>query len=372
VSGPALVLYDDATARAFAPFALTRPFCAVRAGAELIGRRWRRALGSSTSSFASSPHLAGFAESGGETAAAGSLAAGTIVANSRYVVALGALNDSARNANVWRGGEHIAAVRLAKPLAIESLADGSLTIESLAANTGTTARIPGRWIHAVWDLIGQLPDQLAEDATALAATVSDASPVRAERTGANPVGARVEAFSRIVGPCVIGPASQILGGRVSGSAIGDDCRVHGDLSTSILIGHANKAHEGFVGHSVIGRWANLGAGTTTSNLKNSYGSVKLWTPGGEHETGLTFLGSLIGDHAKLGIGTMLGTGTVVGAGANVFGTLRPPKRVPPFAWGDAPPYETFSLEKFLEVAARVMARRNVTLDDALATLSGMW
>jgi hypothetical protein len=117
-----------------------------------------------------------------------------------------------------------------------------------------------------------------------------------------------------------------------------------------------------VGHSVIGRWANLGAGTTTSNLKNSYGAVRMWTPEGERGTDLTFLGSLVGDHAKLGIGTMLGTGTVIGAGANVFGTLRPPKRVPPFAWGDAPPYETFTLPKFLDVAGRVMERRKVALD----------
>jgi lysozyme family protein len=89
----------------------------------------------------------------------------------------------------------------------------------------------------------------------------------------------------------------------------------------------------------------------------------MWTPEGERDTGLTFLGSLIGDHAKLGIGTMLGTGTVIGAGANVFGTMRPPKRVPPFAWGDAPPYDTFTIRKFLEVAERVMARRSVQLDE---------
>jgi UDP-N-acetylglucosamine diphosphorylase/glucosamine-1-phosphate N-acetyltransferase len=163
---------------------------------------------------------------------------------------------------------------------------------------------------------------------------------------------------------VIGERTQVFGGRINGCAIGEDCRVHGDVSTSVFFGHGNKGHEGFIGHSVVGRWANLGAGTTTSNLKNSYGAVKMWSPAGERDTGLTFLGSLIGDHAKLGIGTMLGTGTNVGAGANVFGTVRPPKRVPPFAWGDAPPYEQFSLDKFLEVAARVMKRRGYTLDDA--------
>jgi hypothetical protein len=108
---------------------------------------------------------------------------------------------------------------------------------------------------------------------------------------------------------------------------------------------------------------NVGAGTVTSNLKNSYGEVSLWTPDGTRRTGQTFLGALIGDHAKLGIGTRLTTGCVVGAGANVFGSAMPPKFVPPFAWGDVPPYKEFDAEKFLDVAARVMARRGVALGE---------
>ena len=85
--------------------------------------------------------------------------------------------------------------------------------------------------------------------------------------------------------------------------------MHGELSNSILIGHANKGHDGFVGHSILGRWVNLGAGTITSNLKNTYGTVQLWTPDGVRETGLQFLGTLFGDHAKTGIGLRLTTGT---------------------------------------------------------------
>jgi UDP-N-acetylglucosamine diphosphorylase/glucosamine-1-phosphate N-acetyltransferase len=176
-------------------------------------------------------------------------------------------------------------------------------------------------------------------------------------------GARVSAFTRLVGPCVIGEDAQVLGGKVRGCSIGEQSRVHGELSGTIFIGHANKAHDGFVGDSVVGRWANLGAGTITSNLKNSYGDVSLWTPDGTQRTGLTFLGSFIGDHAKLGIGTRLTTGTVVGAGANVFGTAMPPKVVPPFAWGDRAPFEEFDADKFTTVAARVMARRGVTLGE---------
>ena len=113
----------------------------------------------------------------------------------------------------------------------------------------------------------------------------------------------------------------------------------------------------------MGRWVNLGAGTITSNLKNTYGPVSVWTPRGMRDTGMQFLGTLFGDHAKTGIGTCLTTGTVLGAGANVYGAQTPPKAVPPFAWGTALPYQVYRLDKFLEVADRMMARRHVTLTD---------
>src|SRR2546426_11221448 len=93
------------------------------------------------------------------------------------------------------------------------------------------------------------------------------------------------------------------------------CKVRGEVSTCVFLGYANKAPDGFVGHSVIGRWVNLGAGTVTSDLKNTYGPVRLDVAGNALETGLQFLGSLIGDHAKTAIGTLLGTGSVIGAGA---------------------------------------------------------
>jgi hypothetical protein len=125
-----------------------------------------------------------------------------------------------------------------------------------------------------------------------------------------------------------------------------------------MLGDSNKGHTGFVGHSYLGRWVNLGAGTTTSNLKNTYGPVAMWTPTGVHDTGLQFLGSLIGDHVRLGIGTMVTTGCVVGAGACVYGAGVTPKYVPPFAWGEGEPWERNEFEKFCEMCERMMLRRN--------------
>jgi len=172
----------------------------------------------------------------------------------------------------------------------------------------------------------------------------------------------VQAFTRVIGPCYVGRDSVVTADRIAGSSIGDSCRVHGELSTSIFIGYANKGHAGFVGHSVLGRWVNLGAGTITSNLKNTYGTVALWTPDGVRDSGLQFLGTLFGDHAKTGIGLRLTTGCVLGAGVNVFDAM-PPKVVAPFSWGARAPYDVFNATKFVQTAERMMARRGVVLDE---------
>ena len=134
------------------------------------------------------------------------------------------------------------------------------------------------------------------------------------------------------------------------------------MSDSIFLGYGNKAHDGFVGHSVIGRWVNLGAGTITSNLKNTYGPVRLDIAGQRIETGRLNVGTLFGDHAKTAIGTLLGTGTVVGAGASVHGGGSTPRWVPPFAWGSSGLVMTE--DGFLSMAERMMARRDVPLTDA--------
>ena len=173
--------------------------------------------------------------------------------------------------------------------------------------------------------------------------------------------AYVRGGTRLAGPLYVGPGTEISGGFVTNSAIGPACRIGGEVNTTVWLGNSNKAHYGFVGHSVIGNWVNLGAGTTTSNLKNTYGEVRISAGEETIETSRQFLGSLIGDHAKLAIGTLLNTGTIIGAGANVFGANGPAKYVPPFAWGDTG--ETMRKDAFITTAERVMARRNQKVDD---------
>jgi hypothetical protein len=120
-----------------------------------------------------------------------------------------------------------------------------------------------------------------------------------------------------------------------------------------------------VGNSIIGQWCNLGADTNTSNLKNNYSNVKIWsyTAGDYGDTGLTFCGLIMGDHSKCGINTMFNTGTVVGVNANIFGGGFPDKHIPSFSWGGPDGWENYQPEKAFETIGKVMQRRSIQLDD---------
>lgn len=170
------------------------------------------------------------------------------------------------------------------------------------------------------------------------------------------------------GPFALGEKAQLkMGAKVYGATvIGPECRVGGEVNNSVIMGYSNKAHDGFLGNSVLGEWCNLGADTNNSNLKNTYGTVHVYSYAerGAVDTGLQFCGLVMGDHAKTGINTMLNTGTVVGVAANIFGGGFPPKHVPGFAWGGAEGFTTHDLDKALLTAARVMERRGRVLSAA--------
>lgn len=395
-----LYLYDDARARSFEPFALTRPVAELRSGAELIRERWVRAVQADAVELLGAAEMRDFDEPGAARCATGRIPAGSIVANARCAPAL--LMDASKarkraaTSTLWSCGGALAAVRIREEMDASVFASGSATIDSLSAGTGAICELAGWWLEHVWDLIRILPEQLADDLTRIAETralqggaTAGEVPAHAIRLGDAPVliaasatiepmvvldashgpvvveaGAHVRAFTRLVGPCYIGADVNVMGGDVSVCSIGERSKIRGELSNTIFVGHANKGHDGFVGHSYLGRWVNLGAGTVTSNLKNTYGPVALWTPEGLTDTGMQFLGTMFGDHAKTGIGLRLTTGTVLGAGANVYGSSMPPKAVAPFSWGDGEPYDTYRPEKFVETAQRMMSRREVKLSDA--------
>jgi UDP-N-acetylglucosamine diphosphorylase/glucosamine-1-phosphate N-acetyltransferase len=388
-----LFLYDDATARRFEPFSLTRPLAEMRAGAMLMRERWAHALARRVDGSVTTAHLATFEEPGAAKVVGGkdTLPAGSILANARFCPSLVLWPDG----KAWRNEGRVVALSLPRPVEVAELKDGRVTLDDLVPARTKIAEVPGLWIDHVWDYVGRLPHMLTVDLDVLSRSARPWKPGDAHvavsgqhgvfleadaviephvffDTSEGPVllerGATVQAFTRLVGPCIVGEESVVGVDKITGCSIGDHCKIHGELSVSIVLGHSNKSHDGFVGHSYLGRWVNLGAGTITSNLKNTYGTVQLWTPDGERDSKLQFLGTLFGDHVKTGIGSTLSTGTVIGAGANVYGTGVMPKVVPPFAWGDHAPYSTYRIAKFLDVAERMMDRRHVELSAAQARM----
>lgn len=180
--------------------------------------------------------------------------------------------------------------------------------------------------------------------------------------------AEVMEGTKIRGPlALLDNAVLKLGAKIYGATtIGPFCKVGGEVNNSVIMGYSNKGHDGFLGNSVIGEWCNLGADTNNSNLKNNYGIVKAYSYLEEDyiSSDLQFLGLIMGDHSKCGINTMFNTGTVTGVFANIFGGDFPPKHIPSFSWGGAKGFEKYQIEKAIEVAQRVMERRNKKLSKA--------
>jgi UDP-N-acetylglucosamine diphosphorylase/glucosamine-1-phosphate N-acetyltransferase len=171
----------------------------------------------------------------------------------------------------------------------------------------------------------------------------------------------------IRGPFAMGEKAVLkMGAKIYGpTTLGPHCKVGGEVNNSVFFGYSSKAHDGFLGNSVIGEWCNLGADTNNSNLKNNYAEVKLWNYEMERfkKTGLQFCGLIMGDHSRCGINTMFNTGTVIGVSANIFGSGFPRNFVPSFSWGGVSGFQVYKLPKVFEVASKVFERRKLDFDE---------
>ena len=179
-------------------------------------------------------------------------------------------------------------------------------------------------------------------------------------------GVQIQPNAVLIGPCYIGPGSVIRPGAIirENTSIGPVCKIGGEIEGSIFQGYSNKQHDGFFGHGYVAEWVNLGADTVTSDLKNTYGTIRVSLCGQPIETGLHFVGSIIGDHAKTGIGTILPTGCVIGVAANIFTQNAVPKFVPSFAWLTDSAMTGCRVEKIIDIARTVMQRRECVLTPA--------
>jgi UDP-N-acetylglucosamine diphosphorylase / glucose-1-phosphate thymidylyltransferase / UDP-N-acetylgalactosamine diphosphorylase / glucosamine-1-phosphate N-acetyltransferase / galactosamine-1-phosphate N-acetyltransferase len=269
---------------------------------------------------------------------------------------------------------------------------------SLLAHAHLGANVGGMFLEYPWDLVRQNAAMLREDFRLIAsrqafALLPNVAPIGpSENFQIDPTariepfvvldasegpitispGAVLEAFTRVAGPCHIGHGSRLFGANVrGGTTIGPNCRVGGEVDGSILHGYVNKYHAGFLGHSYVCPWVNLGALTTNSDLKNDYSHVRVPVGGESLDTGLTKMGCFIADHTKTSIGTLLNTGSSIGAMSMILpdGQLAP-KHVPSFckvAQGEL--REGLDLEQTLRTARAAMERRNC---DMTAAQERLW
>jgi UDP-N-acetylglucosamine diphosphorylase/glucosamine-1-phosphate N-acetyltransferase len=377
-------LLEPAPSRAWQPFSDCRPVAELRAGAWLVRERWEAVAEGETRAIFGPPHLHGFAEDGVPSVQQAEVVEGPAVVGRSAFAPSGVRPELPTAPTRFVNDGHTVGWWIP---------DGARWQSESGHTDWDETELEGLLLHGAYDLITALEHLLPADTADFTHEPGDALPegslVIGDPSDIVLLGAAVEpgvvfdvragpvvveqhvhvrSGTRLEGPVFIGPGSEVLGGLVKQCAFGPRCKVRGEIQSSVMVAYANKVHDGFVGHSVIGQWVNVGAGTTTSNLKNTYGPVRLSIAGERIETERQLLGTLFGDHAKVAIGTFLNTGSVIGVGANVFGTGRPPKHVPPFAWGYGD--ERVSRDGFLEIASRVMPRRKVEFTDSLRETLG--
>ena len=375
-----LLLFDDPAIRPhLLPLTYTRPVAALRCGILTVAEKWQRRLGTASVGYLTQPYLQAKFPAGDVTGPAlvvnGAACPDDLLA--RQVLALppghglycgntlvaAHLTDASRVAELVQDG-----------LAGTQACEGVSLLERpwhLFLRNGTEIRrdfallTAGRTSQPVGDAhtVVYAPENVfIEEGVKIRAAIlnAESGPIYLGRDSEVQEGAVIRGPLALCEHAVVNAGAKLRGDNT----IGPYCKVGGEVSNSILLGYSNKGHDGFLGNSVLGEWCNLGADTNTSNLKNNYAPVKVWSHADHRfvDTGQTFCGLLMGDHSKAGINTMFNTGTVVGVGANVFGAGFPRQFVPSFSWGGASGFETFKLNKFAEVAERVMARRGLPYD----------
>ncbi len=396
-----IILFDDAVAAAWQPFTLTRPAGELLFGACTLRERVESVFNAPCAGHIASPGLRGFDEPGAAPVLDPAPARGSCVwLSSRAVPAWRApFEVPVREALLMSGDDVVGWFSPASAAAPPSWFFASPQQAADRRPDLACIALDCILLVNVWELMTRNSAQLTEDIAHGMGVTSAGLPPHVAGIGASPrlvrLGGRVtfepgvvvdctsgpvwldddvtvRAFTRLAGPAYVGRGSTLLGGSFSGVSIGPACKVRGEVEASVILGYTNKAHDGFLGHAYVGRWVNMGALTTNSDLKNNYGSVRIWTPSGDRDTGESKIGCLLGDHVKTAIGTLLNTGTVVGAGANLFGERRPPRYVPPFAWGNDGA-DVHALDRFLATAETVMKRRQLSLTPGLRrVLTAAW
>ena len=364
------ILFDGEHRDALLPFTYTRPVADIRIGILTIREKWELFLGSTTTTvtedYLSEKHPMVEMEH-------------NIMINASYTpneALVHQIKNLKENQAVYDGETMVA---------FFSLEDQEIDIDSLEV-----FQCEGEFlkVETTWDIFSKNGAAIKADFRLLTDERTSA-PIPENTVAFNPEAIFIEEGAKLPlcvlnatdGPIYIGKNAEIMeGSMVRGpfalcegstlkmgtkiygpTTVGPHSKVGGEVNNSVFFGYSNKAHEGFLGNSVIGEWCNLGADTNNSNLKNNYAEVRLWSYESENfaKTGLQFCGLMMGDHSKCGINTMFNTGTVVGVSANIFGSGFPRNFIPSFSWGGAKGFTTYLTSKAFEVATEIMKRRGM-------------
>ncbi len=373
------ILFDDASRESLKPLSYLRPICDMRVGIMTIREKWENYLEEKTSTLTESYLAEKYPIELSESMI---LINGSICPTQDLVDKIKELsvNQVLVFTDEEKEEEHIIAM--------------SKTSSGFISDTDESEKIEydGEFTRIVntWDIFVYNDQELRADFERLTRG-RKSEEVSSTNTLINPgrifieEGAKIECatLNATEGPIYIGKDAEIMEGSnirgpfamcnnaviklgtkiYGGTTIGPYAKVAGELSNVVMFGYSNKAHDGYIGSSVIAEWCNIGADSNASNLKNTYEEVRLWSIE-QHTfvpTGQTFCGTIFGDHTKCGINTMFNTGTVLGISSNIYGHGFQRNFIPSFAWGGNAGLRLYEIDKAIEVAKRMMARRDVEM-----------
>lgn len=364
------ILFDGEHRDALLPFTYTRPVADIRIGILTIREKWELSLGATTTTVTEDYLSEKYPMVEMEQ---------NVMINASYLptrVLVSQIKNLKENQAIYNGDTMIA---------FFSLEDQEIDINNLEV---LQHEDPLLKVETTWDIFSKNGAAIQADYN-LITTDRTSAPIPEKTVAFNPEAIFIEEGAKLPlcvlnatdGPIYIGKNTEIMeGSMVRGpfalcegatlkmgtkiygpTTVGPHSKVGGEVNNSVFFGYANKAHDGFLGNSVIGEWCNFGADTNNSNLKNNYAEVRLWSYETENfaKTGLQFCGLMMGDHSKCGINTMFNTGTVVGVNANIFGSGFPRNFIPSFSWGGSKGFTTYETSKAFEVAKEVMKRRGL-------------
>ena len=364
------ILFDGEHRDALLPFTYTRPVADIRIGILTIREKWELSLGATTTTITEDYLSDKYPMVEMEQ---------NVMINASYLptrVLVSQIKNLKENQAIYNGDNMIA---------FFSLEDQEIDINNLEV---LQHEDPLLKVETTWDIFSKNGAAIQADYN-LITTDRTSAPIPEKTVAFNPEAIFIEEGAKLPlcvlnatdGPIYIGKNTEIMeGSMVRGpfalcegatlkmgtkiygpTTVGPHSKVGGEVNNSVFFGYANKAHDGFLGNSVIGEWCNFGADTNNSNLKNNYAEVRLWSYETENfaKTGLQFCGLMMGDHSKCGINTMFNTGTVVGVNANIFGSGFPRNFIPSFSWGGSKGFTTYETSKAFEVAKEVMKRRGL-------------